>query len=156
MQVPDVEKFMADYNMQCPMAAKRLIYSGMPATVEHGKPRCPPLPSCHADFWCCAFLFRCRVGALFLCACCSVQSNSAVAVAETVQHFITAMDSLKLNMVAVDQVCCLISVLQEHMPLSHQRPRLIVFLCKIFILTGMCKCNSFQLTMSCTYLFCAA
>lgn len=37
-------------------------------------------------------------------ACCSVQSNSAVAVAETVQHFITAMDSLKLNMVAVDQV----------------------------------------------------
>lgn len=39
LQVPDVEKFMADYNMQCPMAAKRLIYSGMPATVEHGKPR---------------------------------------------------------------------------------------------------------------------
>jgi hypothetical protein len=39
MQVPDVESFMADYNMQCPMAAKRLIYSGMPATVEHGKPR---------------------------------------------------------------------------------------------------------------------
>ena len=37
--MPDVEKFMADYNMQCPMAAKRLIYSGMPATVEHGKPR---------------------------------------------------------------------------------------------------------------------
>jgi ESCRT-I complex subunit VPS28 len=39
VQVPDVEKFMADYNMQCPMAAKRLIYSGMPATVEHGKPK---------------------------------------------------------------------------------------------------------------------
>lgn len=40
-----------------------------------------------------------------------MQSNSAVAVAETVQHFITAMDSLKLNMVAVDQVslkCCVI------------------------------------------------
>ena len=35
-----MEKFMAEYNMQCPMAAKRLIYSGMPATVEHGKPRC--------------------------------------------------------------------------------------------------------------------
>ena len=31
-------------------------------------------------------------------------SNSAVAVAEAVQHFITAMDSLKLNMVAADQV----------------------------------------------------
>lgn len=42
--------------------------------------------------------------------CSSMQSNSAVAVAETVQHFITAMDSLKLNMVAVDQVrlqCCI-------------------------------------------------
>ena len=38
-QVPDVQQFMADYNMQCPMAAKRLIYSGLPATVEHGKPR---------------------------------------------------------------------------------------------------------------------
>ena len=47
MQVPDVENFMADYNMQCPMAAKRLIYSGMPATVEHGKPRSAfcPLPA---------------------------------------------------------------------------------------------------------------
>ena len=39
---------------------------------------------------------------------CSMQSNSAVAVAETVQHFITAMDSLKLNMVAVDQVRALL------------------------------------------------
>ena len=39
-QVPDVQAFMAEYNMQCPMAAKRLIYSGLPATVEHGKPKC--------------------------------------------------------------------------------------------------------------------
>ena len=31
---------MAEYNMQCPMAAKRLIHSGLPATVEHGKPKC--------------------------------------------------------------------------------------------------------------------
>ena len=46
-QVPDVEKFMAEYNMQCPMAAKRLIYSGMPATVEHGKPRCGAFPLGH-------------------------------------------------------------------------------------------------------------
>ncbi|ERM99542.1 hypothetical protein AMTRI_Chr10g6040 [Amborella trichopoda] len=35
--------------------------------------------------------------------------SSAVAVAECVQHFITAMDSLKLNMVAVDQVHPLLS-----------------------------------------------
>ena len=41
-----------------------------------------------------------------------MQSNSAVAVAETVQHFITAMDSLKLNMVAVDQVPMLFPLTQ--------------------------------------------
>ena len=34
-QVPDVERFMSDYNMQCPMAATRLLYSGLPATIEH-------------------------------------------------------------------------------------------------------------------------
>lgn len=88
--VPDVEKFMGDYNMQCPMAAKRLIYSGMPATVEHGKP--------------------------------SVQSNSAVAVAETVQHFITAMDSLKLNMVAVDQLYPVLNDLMQSMNKVVQLP----------------------------------
>jgi hypothetical protein len=49
------------------------------------------------------------MGIVILVSWCSVQSNSAVAVAETVQHFITAMDSLKLNMVAVDQVRYLIS-----------------------------------------------
>ena len=38
-QVPDVQQFLTHYNMQCPMAAKRLIQSGMPATQEHGKPR---------------------------------------------------------------------------------------------------------------------
>lgn len=26
---------MSDYNMQCPMAATRLLHSGLPATVEH-------------------------------------------------------------------------------------------------------------------------
>eukprot|EP00879_Flechtneria_rotunda_P026943 GHRR01028792.1.p2 GENE.GHRR01028792.1~~GHRR01028792.1.p2 ORF type:complete len:114 (+),score=24.94 GHRR01028792.1:239-580(+) len=43
-----------------------------------------------------------------LCAVCRPGEGSgggARAVAETVQHFITAMDSLKLNLVAVDQVC---------------------------------------------------
>ncbi len=59
-QVPDVEQFMATYNMQCPMAAKRLIHSGMPATIEHNV---RPRPD--------------------------QTTSSAVAVAETVQHFIT-------------------------------------------------------------------
>ena len=34
-QVPDVEAFMITYNMQCPMAATRLLKSGMPATKQH-------------------------------------------------------------------------------------------------------------------------
>lgn len=72
--VPNVEKFMSDYNMQCPMAATRLLHSGMPATVEHKTKQ-------------------------------RANDPEAVAVAETVQHFITAMDSLKLNMAAVDQIC---------------------------------------------------
>ena len=38
-QVPDVQQFLVHYNMQCPMAQRRLIQSGMPATMEHGKPR---------------------------------------------------------------------------------------------------------------------
>lgn len=84
--VPDVEAFMATYNMQCPMAAKRLIHSGMPATIEHNvRPR-PDQPQ-----------------------------STAIAVAETVQHFITAMDSLKLNMVAVDQIYPLLSDLVQAM-----------------------------------------
>lgn len=84
--VPDVEQFMATYNMQCPMAAKRLIHSGMPATIEHNV---RPRPD--------------------------QTTSSAVAVAETVQHFITAMDSLKLNMVAVDQIYPLLSDLVQAM-----------------------------------------
>ncbi|KXZ55649.1 hypothetical protein GPECTOR_2g1199 [Gonium pectorale] len=73
--VPSVEKFMSDYNMQCPMAATRLLHSGMPATVEHRTKQS------------------------------RASDPEALGVAETVQHFITAMDSLKLNLVAVDQIC---------------------------------------------------
>ncbi|KAH7291121.1 hypothetical protein KP509_29G001300 [Ceratopteris richardii] len=71
--VPDVERFMNTYKMDCPAALNRLLVSGVPATVEHKSAS-------------------------------SSDSVSAVAVAECVQHYITAMDSLKLNMVAVDQV----------------------------------------------------
>lgn len=41
--VPDVEHFMATYKMDCASAAARLLRSGMPATIEHGKPRCAAL-----------------------------------------------------------------------------------------------------------------
>lgn len=76
--VPDVAAFMAAHGVTCPMAVKRLIYSGLPATVEHG-----------------AGAGSGRGGG---------GGGSAVAVAGAVQAFITAMDSLRLNMVAADQV----------------------------------------------------
>ncbi|KAK4786701.1 hypothetical protein SAY86_010534 [Trapa natans] len=72
--VPSIERFADTYNLDCPAAINRLVVSGVPATVEH------------------------RAESL------SPSANSATAVAECVQNFITAMDSLKLNMVAVDQV----------------------------------------------------
>ncbi|CAH2071679.1 unnamed protein product [Thlaspi arvense] len=77
--VPNIERFADTYKMDCAAAVYRLVTSGVPATVEH----------------------RATVAAS--------TSNSASIVAECVQNFITSMDSLKLNMVAVDQVYPLLS-----------------------------------------------
>ncbi|KAJ1434791.1 VPS28, C-terminal domain superfamily [Sesbania bispinosa] len=77
--VPNIQHFADTYRMDCPAAINRLLISGVPATVEH------------------------RVAAA------ASASNSASIVAECVQNFITAMDSLKLNMVAMDQVHPLLS-----------------------------------------------
>eukprot|EP01024_Parvocaulis_polyphysoides_P034445 TRINITY_DN30481_c0_g1_i7.p1 TRINITY_DN30481_c0_g1~~TRINITY_DN30481_c0_g1_i7.p1 ORF type:complete len:234 (-),score=25.80 TRINITY_DN30481_c0_g1_i7:478-1107(-) len=81
-QVPDVEQFVNQYNMQCPMAITRLVHVGMPATIEYGKPA-------------------------------PAQSGNAVHVAESVQFFITAMDALKLNQTAVDEVYPLLTDLLQ-------------------------------------------
>ncbi|KAG1347180.1 vacuolar protein sorting-associated protein 28 [Cocos nucifera] len=81
--IPSVERFADAYKMDCPAALNRLLVSGVPATVEH------------------------RASSA------SSAASSAAAVAECVQHFITAMDSLKLNMVAVDQVHPLLSDLSS-------------------------------------------
>lgn len=77
--VPSIERFHDMHKMDCPAALNRLVTSGVPATVEH---RAAAAVSATA---------------------------SAPIVAECVQNFITAMDSLKLNMVAVDQVHPLLS-----------------------------------------------
>ncbi len=37
VQVPNVEVFMQEYHMQCPMAYNRLLQVGLPATIEHRK-----------------------------------------------------------------------------------------------------------------------
>jgi ESCRT-I complex subunit VPS28 len=67
--VPDVEKFMRDYNLSCPAAVTRLLKIGVPATTEHAG---------------------------------HDASKSAKYVAESVQHFITLIDALRLSMRAVD------------------------------------------------------
>ncbi|KAG9455049.1 hypothetical protein H6P81_007953 [Aristolochia fimbriata] len=77
--VPSVERFAETYKLECSAAMNRLLVSGVPATVEHRTSASAPA------------------------------AMSAATVAECVQHFITAMDSLKLNMVAVDQVHPLLS-----------------------------------------------
>ncbi|EXB51814.1 hypothetical protein L484_006387 [Morus notabilis] len=72
--IPSIERFADTYKMDCPAAINRLVTSGVPATVEH----------------------RASVAA--------AATTSAATVAECTQNFITAMDTLKLNMVATDQV----------------------------------------------------
>lgn len=82
----DVDRFVADYKLDCAAALKRLK-SGIPATVEH-----------HVD----------AAGG-------DVAKPDARIVAETVSHFITAMDSIKLNMTAVDSLFPLLTELLENL-----------------------------------------
>ncbi|KAK7252196.1 hypothetical protein RIF29_35984 [Crotalaria pallida] len=77
--VPSIERFADTYKMECPAAINRLVISGMPATVEHRA------------------------------AAASNASTSAAIVAECTQNFITAMDALRLEMKAVDQLHPLLS-----------------------------------------------
>ncbi|KAG0325102.1 hypothetical protein BGZ99_001068 [Dissophora globulifera] len=73
--VPDLEKFMKEYNLDCPAAVKR-IKIGVPATVEFGGG-----VSNEAN-----------------------GHKTAKYVAETVQNYITVVDALKLGMAAVDEI----------------------------------------------------
>ncbi|KAG8464853.1 hypothetical protein KFE25_010221 [Diacronema lutheri] len=69
-----VPDFIARYELSCPAAQHRLLEIGVPATVEYSR---------GGD---------------------TSAGELPRAVAETVQHFITSMDALKLGMVAVDQI----------------------------------------------------
>lgn len=82
--VPDLEKFMKEYNLNCPAAAKR-IKIGVPATVEFGD-GVSNEASGH---------------------------RTAKYVAETVQSYITVVDVLKLGMAAVDQIHPLLAELMQ-------------------------------------------
>lgn len=77
--VPNIEQFMQQYHMPIRYAATRLR-SGLPATVEHRNPR-------------------------------TTQEGGGVAaavVAETVAAFINSMDTIRIQMLAVDQIAPLL------------------------------------------------
>mmetsp|Transcript_1357 Transcript_1357/g.2164 ORF Transcript_1357/g.2164 Transcript_1357/m.2164 type:complete len:217 (+) Transcript_1357:103-753(+) len=92
VQVPDVEQFMSEYNMICPLASGRLLHSGVPATVAH---RTEPV---------------------------TTPDPQAACVAESVEGFITAMDSLRLSMRAVDQICPVLIALINSMDKIRSLP----------------------------------
>ncbi|KAI9332721.1 vacuolar protein sorting-associated [Zopfochytrium polystomum] len=77
--VSDIEAFMKEYKLSCPAAIKRLLEIGVPATVEHA------------------------------IAETGTQKQHVKTVADITTAFITLMDSIKLNMVAMDQLHPLLS-----------------------------------------------
>lgn len=77
----DWPQFLTKYQLTCPAAMRRLLLVGVPATVEHAH-------SSGED-----------------------ASKLAKHIAEAVQHFITVMDSLNINMTAADQLHPLLSSL---------------------------------------------
>ncbi|KAJ1446771.1 vacuolar protein sorting-associated [Pelagophyceae sp. CCMP2097] len=72
--IANADEFMKEYKMDCPRARERLLRIGLPATVTH----------------------QSAGGA--------AAAEHAVRVAECVQHFITAMDAVKLEQRAVDEI----------------------------------------------------
>lgn len=71
---PNVKQIQENYEMDCPAALNRLINSGVPGTIEQR-------------------------------AAAAMSATSSVFIAaECVQNFINAMDGVKLNMVAADEV----------------------------------------------------
>ncbi|KAJ3330204.1 hypothetical protein HDU76_006221 [Blyttiomyces sp. JEL0837] len=77
--IPDLESFMQEFKLSCPAATKRLIEIGVPATVEHAVA---------------------ETGS---------SRQQIKVVADITTSFITLMDSIKLNMIAMDQLHPLLS-----------------------------------------------
>jgi len=80
----DINQFINDFRLDCNAAYKRLVTVGVPATIEHG--------SSHTG---------------------GSGGSGRQSIAEVVQYFITTMDSIKLNMTAVDQLQPLMSSLLD-------------------------------------------
>lgn len=93
--VPDISHFMATYNMHC-ASAKHRLNVGLPATIEHR-------------------VLTTKDGN-------GSSRESAVSVAECVHHYIGAMDTIKLGMIAKDQVAPCLSDLSTALYKVHQLP----------------------------------
>ncbi|KAJ3452878.1 vacuolar protein sorting 28 isoform 2 vps28 [Anaeramoeba flamelloides] len=74
MKIENVSQWMNNYGMNCKAAEKTLIEQGVPSTIIHGN-------NYEKE-----------------------QGESGVFIFQTASFFITAMDSVKLNMIAVDQL----------------------------------------------------
>ncbi|KAI9207436.1 VPS28 protein-domain-containing protein [Polychytrium aggregatum] len=92
--IPNLEGFLQQYKLRqsCPLGLKRLMETGVPATVEHATTEAPSAASVKYSV-------------------------------DTTQGFITLMDALKLNLVAVDQIHPLLSDLVQNLnKVTHLPP----------------------------------
>ncbi|KAJ3436200.1 vacuolar protein sorting-associated protein 28 [Anaeramoeba flamelloides] len=94
--IKEVPKWLKEKDIDLPAASKVLIVTGVPSTVTHG------------------------LGIT------ESNQNSSVFIFETASYFITAMDSVKLNMIAVDQIQPILTDLMnsinkiENLPQNYQ------------------------------------
>ncbi|KAJ6231067.1 vacuolar protein sorting-associated protein [Anaeramoeba flamelloides] len=94
--IKEVPKWLKEKDIDLPAASKVLIVTGVPSTVTHG------------------------LGIT------DSNQNSSVFIFETASYFITAMDSVKLNMIAVDQIQPILTDLMnsinkiENLPQNYQ------------------------------------
>ncbi|KAG2382206.1 hypothetical protein C9374_005408 [Naegleria lovaniensis] len=85
--VPDIERFMKEYRLDCPAATNRLLKVGVPATVEHGGK--------------------------------DPQSSTVKLIAQATQYFITVMDTIKLGLLAKDQLAPILVDLMDCLNSLH-------------------------------------
>jgi hypothetical protein len=101
----DIKQFLRDYKLECPAAENRLLHIGVPATVEFANPESVPKGTRSSALVFSPFRLHVHMR-VYMCI-------GAGVVVEATQHFITAMDSIKLKMVAADQLQPLLKDLLE-------------------------------------------
>ncbi|KAF0980567.1 hypothetical protein FDP41_013349 [Naegleria fowleri] len=87
--VPDIERFMKEYRLDCPAATNRLLKVGVPATVEHGG-KDP-----------------------------NQTAPTVKLIAQATQYFITVMDTIKLGLLAKDQLAPILVDLMDSLNSLH-------------------------------------